>query len=108
MNSMFNNCTSLIFLNLNSFEINNETKIESAFNSLSPNIKFCINDSITINYLLESYNYSSDCSNLCFLSNVKLDLNNSKCICPDNTYATINLGCVCAIRCIGDTTITNV
>ena len=25
-----------------------------------------------------------------------------------NTFATINLGCVCAIRCIGDTTITNV
>ena len=23
-----------------------------------------------------------------------------------NTYATINLGCICAIRCIGDTTIT--
>ncbi len=25
-----------------------------------------------------------------------------------NTYATINLGCICAVRCIGDTTITNV
>ena len=25
-----------------------------------------------------------------------------------NTYATINLGCICAIRCIGDTTISNV
>lgn len=25
-----------------------------------------------------------------------------------NTYATINLGCICAIRCIGDTTVTNV
>ncbi len=25
-----------------------------------------------------------------------------------NTYATINLDCICAIRCIGDTTITNV
>ena len=25
-----------------------------------------------------------------------------------NTYATINLGCICAIRCIGDTTIPNV
>ena len=25
-----------------------------------------------------------------------------------NTYATINLGCICAIRCIGDTTINNV
>ena len=25
-----------------------------------------------------------------------------------NTFATINLGCICAIRCIGDTTITNV
>lgn len=25
-----------------------------------------------------------------------------------NTFATINLGCVCAIRCIGDTTIANV
>ncbi len=25
-----------------------------------------------------------------------------------NTYATINLGCICAIRCVGDTTITNV
>ncbi len=25
-----------------------------------------------------------------------------------NTFATINLGCICAIRCIGDTTISNV
>ena len=25
-----------------------------------------------------------------------------------NTYATINLKCICAIRCIGDTTIANV
>lgn len=25
-----------------------------------------------------------------------------------NTYATINLGCICAIRCIGDTTVLNV
>lgn len=25
-----------------------------------------------------------------------------------NTYATINLGCICAIRCIGDTTIIGV
>ena len=25
-----------------------------------------------------------------------------------DTYATINLGCICAIRCIGDTTIANV
>ena len=25
-----------------------------------------------------------------------------------NTFATINLGCICAIRCIGDTTILNV
>ena len=25
-----------------------------------------------------------------------------------NTYATINLNCVCAIRCIGDTTVTGV
>ena len=25
-----------------------------------------------------------------------------------NTYATINLGCICAIRCTNDTTITNV
>ena len=24
------------------------------------------------------------------------------------TYATINLGCICAIRCIGDTTIANI
>ena len=24
------------------------------------------------------------------------------------TYATINLGCICAIRCIGDTTLNNV
>jgi len=25
-----------------------------------------------------------------------------------NTYATINLGCICAIRCIGDTTVNNI
>ena len=25
-----------------------------------------------------------------------------------NTFATINMGCICAIRCIGDTTVPNV
>lgn len=37
-----------------------------------------------------------------------LELNTDGSYTNTNTYATINLGCICAIRCLADTTITNV
>ena len=88
--SMFKDCESLIYLNLNSFNINNNTNTESALNSISNFIKFCSNDTNIIQYLLEPYNFTSDCTDICFTSNIKLDLNNSQCICEDNFYVTIN------------------
>ena len=88
--SMFKNCESLIFLNLNSFNINNKTNTESALASISSFIKFCSNDTNMIQYLLEPNNFTSDCTDICFTSNTKLDLNNSQCICEDNFYVTDN------------------
>ncbi len=37
-----------------------------------------------------------------------LDDNGDGTYTNTNTYATINLNCVCAIQCLGDTTITNI
>ena len=93
--SMFNNCKSLIYLNLISFEINEETNIKSVFNLVSPTIKFCLNGTNIITNLLNIYNYTSDCSNICFQENVKIDLNNSQCICADNTYITTDNPNIC-------------
>ena len=93
--SLFNNCKSLIYLNLISFEINGNTNTEQAFNLSSSIIKFCLNETNIIANLLEAYNYSSDCSNICFQENVKIDLNNSQCICTDNAYITINNPNIC-------------
>jgi hypothetical protein len=87
---MFKKCESLIYLNLNSFNINNQTNTESALASISSFIKFCSNDTNMIQYLLEPNNFTSDCTDICFTSNTKLDLNNSQCICEDNFYVTDN------------------
>ena len=74
--NMFYRCRGLIYLNLKSFKLNNSVIIEDAFYGLSEPIKICIEDSETLNYL----SVNSDCSNICFQDNIKIDVNNSECI----------------------------
>ena len=100
--SMFFGCSGLIYLNLKSFKLNNSVIIKDAFYDLSESIKICIEDLETLNYL----SVNSDCSNICFQDNIKIDVNNSECIescsvngykfesnnicyseCPKNTYS---------------------
>ena len=89
LNYMFNSSNSLIYLNLNSFKINNDLSgldIQSIFNFNKSKTKICIKDSYTQQMLLENNNLTSDCSNICFNNNSKVDLNLDKCICSENTY----------------------
>lgn len=73
----------------------------------------CDNSLISLPYTLDE---TTDTTTIFRVENVSNDAVNVLLIRDNgdgtytntNTYATINLGCVCAIRCIGDTTILNV
>ena len=73
----------------------------------------CDNSLVTLPYTLDGVN---DTTTIFRVQNVGCDSvtvllirdNGDGTYTNTNTYATINLGCICAIRCIGDTTITNV
>jgi len=85
--TMFYDCQSLIYLNLNSFYLNNSVKMDLIFNFISPYVKICANDEIILNKL-SKYSKSSDCSDICFKPNIKIDTKNKKCIesCLNNKY----------------------
>ena len=78
-------CSSLIYLNLKSFKLKNTVNKNNAFPESSLNIKYCIEDSETKNFLTE---IDSDCSNDCFKENIKIDIENKICIipCVENGY----------------------
>lgn len=73
----------------------------------------CDNSLVTLPYTLDGVN---DTTTIFRVQNVGCDSvtvllirdNGDGTYTNTNTYATINLGCICAIRCVGDTTITNV
>ena len=77
---MFYYCSSLIYLNLYQFQMNSQVNKNSAFDWISENVKYCINDTETKNYLLGNYTISI-CSDTCYNeSNLKGDSINYKCI----------------------------
>lgn len=84
---MFANTKSLIYLNLNSFEINNNTYLKNIFYGLPKNVKICSNETNMQNYLF-SQNKNNNCSDICFVKNIKLDIIKDECInsCKDNSY----------------------
>ena len=84
---MFENCKSLIYLNLNLFNLKNSTNITDVFKGISPYVKFCINDIDTQNFLLTDGKIS-ECSNKCFQTNIKIDIINKTCVesCLINGY----------------------
>ena len=71
--SAFNGCSSLIYLNLKSFKLKSTVEKYSVFKGISSNVKYCIDDIETKNFL----GINSDCSNDYFKENMKIDNNNN-------------------------------
>ena len=99
---MFAYSNSLIFINLYPFKIRTDANINFTFDNIPSYTKICIND-IKTQTLLKVKN--NNCSDICFKENIKIDLNENKCIqscnesqskyeynnicynkCPENTY----------------------
>ena len=104
-NCDINNCCTKPFLG--------DTVDDSCFNTRLITLYRCDNSLITLPYTI---NETEDTTTIFRVQNV---LNNAVTVLlirdngngtytNTNTFATINLGCICAIRCIGDTTIANV
>ena len=113
---MFYSCKSLVYLNLISFIIKNSSNIIMEYNSVIFNnapeyFKYCIKDNNTIDFMFQrnsEIKSSIDCSNDCFSDNIKIDMDNNKCIkacdekfeynnlcyneCPNNTFNIIYFG----------------
>ena len=101
----FKYMTSLIYLNINSIEINNETELNQTFiQNKNINFKKCANRYNMKNYL-STQNIRNNCSDICFIKNIKIDITKNECInsckvhgynyecnnicyteCPERTY----------------------
>ena len=79
MQFLFYQCYSLIYLNLKNFKIDDTVNYSNIFYDIPDNVKICIDDIDTTNLLLESKRYS-DCSDICFKDNSKIDLSQNKCV----------------------------
>ena len=105
---MFLGCSSLIYLNLYSLKLDNSKNINMSLTGFSPNIKYCIHDPETKNYLLGA-NAISICSDTCIdEKNIKIDINNNQCIdlCikSNNKYHFNN---ICYEKCLKGTKLNN-
>ena len=90
MDSMFKNCTNLIFLDLSNFNtssVTNKKYLNYIFDGLNSNFLYCINDNASNNLItkLNSYNYTNNCSDVCFYKYKKIIYDIRKCTfnCPD-------------------------
>ena len=95
---VFTNCKSLLYLNLKNFKIINFEKVTLyyTFSEIFPNVKYCIEDPGTKNFLIGSE--TSNCSDICFQDNIEFDFEKDECIykkyeysnksnlCPGNSY----------------------
>lgn len=83
------------------------------FNTRLINLYRCDNGLITFPYVYEGTTGETNIFRVQCVTNDSVTVllirdNGDGTYTSTNTYATINLGCICAIQCIGDTTITNV
>ena len=107
LRSMFNRMNNSIFVNLNSFAITVKNNITSIVNTVKSSTKFCASDSYTETNVLINNNFYSDCSNICFIKNIKLDIETNECIqqCSDHDY-DYECNNICYHECPEDTYIT--
>ena len=89
---MFYKCQSLIYLNLNSFHFKNSVIMDSIFEYISSYVKICANDEKILTKLQEK-SKSSDCYDICFTPNIKIDIESNQCIesCLNNKYELNNI-----------------
>ena len=79
---MFYNCSSLIYLNLFNFKITRT--YDRIFEKITSDVKYCINDTSTQNYLLGK-DKKSNCEDKCFQRNTMIDKINRVCVEYYNT-----------------------
>jgi len=91
---LFTYCSSLVYLNLKNFKIINfeNVTLYKTFSEISPNVKYCIEDSGTKNFLIG--NAISNCSDIYFQDNIQLnkctfnkhEFINESNLCHENSY----------------------
>ena len=88
IDKMFYNCSSLVYLNLKNFQIqlNDSSNLNNVFYNEPNYTKYCIDDNKT-SFLLLGDNISN-CSDNCFIEDIKIDSENNICIdsCNQNNY----------------------
>ena len=113
----FYNCKNLIYLNFKNMTVYENAIFKNSLTLLTSNTKFCLIDVYTQNYLLNVYGFISNCSDICFQKNIKLDIVLNECIetcqehnyeyecnnicyhsCPENSYASVNTPFICYDR----------
>ena len=97
---MFSNCKSLVYLNLDSIEINNKLKNKTdIFNGISDDLKLCANE-IKGKIFLDEFNRSLDCEDNCFEKNTKIIVEKKECVesCRSTEYM-YEYNNVCYLNC---------
>ena len=102
--SMFDSCSSLIFLNIYNFQLKYSYGKDDIFKSINPNVKYCTKDSDLKNYISENYNIESNCNDICFQKNKKIDIYSSQCLesCSQGGY-DLEYNNMCEYECPTDT-----
>ena len=77
INSMFEDCLGLIYLNLKSFKVKTDVNKDNIFNRIYTKTKFCSEDATIIN-AITSLSLSLDCNDDCFKENIKIDQTQAK------------------------------
>ena len=92
MKNMFSYSSSLIYLDLYSFKITDSINIEQILTQASLNTKYCINDATTKQILYNTNGIVSNCSDICFKDNIKIDITNKICVksCQNINYEKDN------------------
>ena len=100
MEKTFYACSSLIYVNLFNLQINTNANLFLVIDNVSPNTKFCIQDSYTQSKILAPKNLISNCSDICFNKYIKFDPKTNECIetCSEHNY-TYESNSICYNQC---------
>ena len=97
--NMFMNCFTLYYLDIYNFKLATSINIEGIFQNKNKNLKFCLNDNVTINYLFCSNNGTLICSDTCISEyNYYIDKVHNQCV--DSCDEMLNLDDIfCIDKC---------
>ena len=89
----FSKCKSLIYLNFKSFKVKEMVALEQTFDNVPKSVNYCYDDNSVQNYLIKDNKIVSNCPDLCFQNDRKIDLVQNKCVnsCTNERYEYNNL-----------------